>query len=425
VAVGTEAARPTNIFTRIGGGVIDQGVSSLTNLFACVAAARVLSARDFGFFSVALVLYVLALALGRACSGEPLVVRHSSESYGDRDSIGAAAGTSVIVGVVVGVLLVMIGVARGGEQGAVLIALGVGMPFLLLQDAYRFAFFAAGRPDAAVINDSLWLFGQIPLLLVAVRGGSPALFVTAWVAGAVCACLGGAVQTMVVPELFRSRAWLRRNRDLIPSYAATFLFGAGTGQLTALTFAVTASVSEVGAYRGAWTLIGPLGVVLNGVAAVSTADVARTIRDRPDALPRLVDQIARLLFVVALGFAVLLMLALPRGLGQALLGATWRGASGAVAPLALGHVALALALAPAIALQAAERASQVMRIRVGTSVAVIATGMLAGAVWGPSGTAFAFAAVTAFTVPIFWRAHFRMVADVDRGAEPVCVPLTA
>src|SRR5262249_29885591 len=99
-----------------------------------------------------------------------------------------------------------------------------------------------------------------------------------------------------------------------------------------------------------------------------------------------------------------LVLLLPHGVGHALLGATWSGASAAVVPLALGHVALAMALGPAIALQAAERASEVMRLRVGTSIAILVTGTVAGAAWGPSGMALAYCAITVVTVPVWWRA---------------------
>jgi O-antigen/teichoic acid export membrane protein len=390
--------------TRIGGGVLDQGVSSLTNLFVVVAAARTLSTRNFGIFSIALVLYVLALAAGRACSGQPLVVRHADELQCEPAAVGAATGTAVSVGVVLGGALMAAGALIGNEQGAVFVALGVGMPFLLLQDAYRFAFFARGRPESAVVNDSLWLFGQVPLLLIAVHlGSSPALFVLAWASGALLASVGGAIQIGATPEVSRSAAWLRSHRDLIPYYGVTFLFGAGTGQLTALTLALTASMSAVGAYRGAWALVGPLGVVLQGVAAVSTAEAARALRTEPEALHGLVDRIARLLFLVAAASAATLAILLPMGLGRALLGATWTGASNLIVPLALGHIALALALAPAIALQAAECASLVMRLRVGTSVAVLVLGTLAGAVWGPAGVALAFCLVTAATVPLWWR----------------------
>jgi O-antigen/teichoic acid export membrane protein len=398
------APRAAAVWTRVGAGVIDQGVASITNLVVCVVAARSLSARDFGIFSLALVVYVLALAIGRACSGQPLIVRHATELQPDADAVRAAAGAAVSVGAAIGAALVVVGALIGDEQGAVLIALGIGMPFLLLQDAYRFAFFACGRPDSAVVNDSLWFFGQVPLLLIAVHlGASPALFVIGWASGAALASAGGAIQIGVAPTVLRSRAWLRRHRDLIPYYGATFLFGSGMGQLNGLTLALTASVSAVGAYRGAWTLIGPLGVLLQGVAAVTTAEASRALRTDPEALRLLVDRVARLLCVVAAAFAGALALLLPLGLGRALLGATWSGASGLVLPLALGHVALALALAPAIALQAAERASLVMRIRVGTSVAVVVIGTLAGAVWGATGVAVAFCVVSAVTVPIWWR----------------------
>jgi hypothetical protein len=36
------------------------------------------------------------------------------------------------------------------------VALGFGLPGILLQDSYRFAYFAQGRGDKAFVNDLLW-----------------------------------------------------------------------------------------------------------------------------------------------------------------------------------------------------------------------------------------------------------------------------
>ena len=53
----------------------------------------------------------------------------------------------------------------------------VMLPGLLLQDAWRFAFFAAGAGRKAFSNDVVWGIALVPAMVVAARVGSVAAFV--------------------------------------------------------------------------------------------------------------------------------------------------------------------------------------------------------------------------------------------------------
>ena len=57
--------------------------------------------------------------------------------------------TALALGAVAGVVSLVVGLALGGGVGRALVALGVVLPGLLVQDAWRYVFFAAGRPAAA------------------------------------------------------------------------------------------------------------------------------------------------------------------------------------------------------------------------------------------------------------------------------------
>jgi hypothetical protein len=54
---------------------------------------------------------------------------------------------AITVGVVVGARCGLAGLLLAGSTGAALLALGVMLPSLLLQDSWRFAFFLVGRGD--------------------------------------------------------------------------------------------------------------------------------------------------------------------------------------------------------------------------------------------------------------------------------------
>jgi O-antigen/teichoic acid export membrane protein len=62
---------------RIGWGVADQAVSSLTNFAVSIYVARTLGAEKFGAFSLAYVTYAFALNASRGLGTDPLMVRFS------------------------------------------------------------------------------------------------------------------------------------------------------------------------------------------------------------------------------------------------------------------------------------------------------------------------------------------------------------
>ena len=64
---------------RIGWGLADQAVSSLTNFAVSIYVARTLGAEQFGAFSLAYVTYGFALNASRGLSTDPLMVRFSGD----------------------------------------------------------------------------------------------------------------------------------------------------------------------------------------------------------------------------------------------------------------------------------------------------------------------------------------------------------
>ena len=92
----------------------------------------------------------------------------------------------------------------------------------MLQDSWRYAFFAAGRGQHAFINDSIWALSMIPglVILQITHHANVFSFVLVWGAAA---CLGAAVgplQSGVIPRPLAIRSWVSRHRDLAPRYLA-------------------------------------------------------------------------------------------------------------------------------------------------------------------------------------------------------------
>ena len=68
---------------RLGWGLADQAMSSLTNVAVSIYVARELGAAQFGAFSLAYVTYAFALNASRGLATDPLMVRFSGADLAD------------------------------------------------------------------------------------------------------------------------------------------------------------------------------------------------------------------------------------------------------------------------------------------------------------------------------------------------------
>src|SRR5829696_5942351 len=165
---GLGAIAPRSATARLGWGIADQAISSISNLALGIVVARSLGAADFGAFSLAWVTYGVILNLSRGLATDPLTVRYSGppdERW--RSAVGRAASTATALGLAVGAVCVVVGLAIGGLVGSSFAALGLTLPGLLLQDSWRIAFFAAGKGQRAFANDFVWAVSLMPAMLIA------------------------------------------------------------------------------------------------------------------------------------------------------------------------------------------------------------------------------------------------------------------
>jgi O-antigen/teichoic acid export membrane protein len=169
---------------RLTWGVADQGMSTLTNFLLSIFVARSLGATQFGAFSLAYLTFGFALNASRGLSIEPLLIRFSGTDLPTwRRATAGSTGTALLVGLASGVCAFAAGSVVGGTTGLAFIALGLTLPGLLLQDSWRYSFFALGRGHYAFINDTIWAAVQIPcLLLLKITGHANVFwFVLAWI----------------------------------------------------------------------------------------------------------------------------------------------------------------------------------------------------------------------------------------------------
>ena len=399
----------------VGGRIVwttaDQVVSSATNAVVSFLVARQLGASEFGSFAVGFIAFAFASGLSRAMVTDALLIRFSGASpLVRRRAVGDAAGAMVLVGLASTAVCVAAGLAAGGLTGAVLVALGVVLPGLLLQGAWRQAFFADGRPAAACLNDVVWAVLQVVGLVgVQLLGGGAIELMVVWGAAAAFAAVVGAVQARARPHLRGGVDWLREHRDLGTRLATDFALSQGAANLALILVGVVATLAAVGSIRGAQVLLGPVMMLFLALTSFALPVLSRRVSARAG-VTSLSVAIGALAGGLTLLWTVLLLL-LPEAVGRALLGATWPGAREVLLFAGLQWVAIGVVTGATLGLKAHAQAAALLRLTLVQAPLMLVLGTGGAAVDGARGAVAGFVVAQLVGAALNWAALLR----VDRS----------
>ncbi|MGX1671060.1 hypothetical protein [Streptomyces sp. NPDC055400] len=402
---------------RLSWGLADQAASSLSNFVVGIYVARSLGVTAFGVFSLAWVTYGVVLNVSRGLATDPLVVRFSGVSDASwRGAVARSSGTALGVGAAIGVACLVVGLGLGGSVGPAFACLGVLLPGLLLQDAWRFSFFAAGTGRKAFVNDLVWGVALVPALVVAAHVGTVAAFVLAWGASATVAAGYGCLQSGIRPRLTGARGWLREQRDLGYRYLVENVSLSGASQLRAYGLGAIVGVGAVGAVRGAELLLGPFLAVLMGLSLVTVPEAARVLRRAPQRLGHFCLLLGGGQAAAALlwGGALLLM---PDRLGELVLGGVWPSAAELIVPVTLSVAGAGLGTGAAAGLRALGAARRSLRSQLFASACYVGCGLGGAAADGTVGSAWGVAAATVSGSAVWWL-HLRSALR-ERHHNPI------
>lgn len=387
---------------RLSWGLADQAASSLTNFAVGIYVARSLGLAAFGVFSLAWVTYGVVLNVSRGLATDPLVVRFSGVPTASwRGAAARSSGAALGVGVAIGAACLALGPVLGGPVGAAFGCLGVVLPGLLLQDAWRFAFFAAGTGRKAFFNDLVMGVALVPAMVVAARVGTVAAFVLAWGASAAVAAVYGCFQSGIRPRVTGAREWLREHRDLGSRYLVENVSLSGAAQLRAYGLGLIVGVGAVGAIRGSELLLGPFLAVLMGLSLVTVAEAARVLRQAPHRLGRFCLLLGGGQAAAALLWGAALLL-VPDRVGELVLGGVWNSASELIVPATLGVVGASLGTGAAAGLRALAAARRSLRCQLIASTCYLVGGLGGAFAAGTVGSAWGVAAATLTGSAVWW-----------------------
>jgi O-antigen/teichoic acid export membrane protein len=392
--------------SRLGWGLTDQTISSLTNFVCAATAAHVLSTTELGAYSLAFVTYAVALNCSRGLATDPLMVRHRlTDASGWRRAIGQSSGTALMVGVLAGVLMIAAATFLPAPTKGALIGMGLVIPLLLLQDSWRFAFFVAGRGPQALLNDLVWGLSLIPALILLVRTSDPSAFgfVLAWGGAAGVAAGVGIWQTRVFPWPRNAVRWLRTHRDLGLRYMLEGMSGSLANQLVAYGVGVVVGLTGVAHLQLLNTLMGLFSIVMLGTGAVIVPELAMLLRESPRRMQHACLLLSGGLAAVAVGWGVIVWASLPHGLGQAMVGPGWTAVHSLVLIAALALVCGSPAAGAGGGLHALGAARRSLRAMVVGGASKTCLAIAGAVVGGVRGALIGTAVATTLSSCNWWR----------------------
>jgi O-antigen/teichoic acid export membrane protein len=276
------------------------------------------------------------------------------------------------------------------------------MPALTLQDAWRFAFFAAGVGQRAFANDMVWGVAMIPAMLLAHRDGSVVAFLLAWGLSAGVAAIYGCFQTGMLPRLSGVVSWLRDMRDLGTRYMIENVSNSGSTQLRMYGLGAIAGLAAVGSVRGAELLMGPFMAVLMGLSFVAVPEAARVLRRSPRRLTRFCFALGGVQSGGTLLWGVALLLLVDDRIGTFVLGQTWYVAAPLIIPATLSVANAGFINGAAAGLRALGNARRSLRCMLIMSCAYVVFGLLGAFLDGATGSAWGAASATLLGAIVYW-----------------------
>jgi hypothetical protein len=334
---------------------------------------------------------------------DPLVVRFSGVPVTSwRAAVAQTSGTALVVGIIAGASSVLAGTLVGGTVGSAFVGLGLVLPALLLQDSWRYAFFAAGSGHNAFLNDLVWAVALVPALLLAGQQRNVLGFVVAWGAAAGVAGLYGVVQSRVRPRPGALRGWLVEHRELGVRYMIENVSISGASQLRMYGLGALAGLAAVGTVRGAELLLGPFMAVLMGLSNVAVPEASRVLKRAPRKLPLFCSLFGTAQAVIALVWGLCLLLLMPAAWGTLVLGDVWPTASTLILPATLSVMFASVSTGAAAGVRALGASRLSLRAQSWSSLAYAAGGLVGAAVGGALGSAWGVAAATLLGALVWW-----------------------
>ena len=402
-----------------GKALVDQLLSSGTQLLLMVLVARQTDATTFGAVSIALLAHGFLLGVVRAAIGEVVLLRCRADPSSERHEASRGLFLVLVAGGAATAGLLACGAVVGDQVGHYLMVVAAAAPLVYAQDLLRYVAYGNGRVEQAVAIDGTWLGVQVigSTVLLALTDATPTGLLMAWIAGAGAGALLGVRRCRVRARPVAVATWWVEERARAGGFLSDFLVVNGVWQATFLLVGVVLSLEELAGLRVALLAVSPLANLLAGVRMVILSHLAG-LRARP----ALVRQRAMLLALGLAGGAAVYgagLVVMPDRWGAELFGDSWAEASTLLAIIAVAEVIRLPTFAAVDLVKVLGGPTDLLRTRARGSIGVV-TAMLLGAILaGPSGAALGTVVGNTWNQLVWWRHGSALSRRPTVQAEPV------
>lgn len=420
----TRGGRLARLAGKVGWNLTDQVLSTLTNAVLGVLVAHYADADGAGAFSIAFLLFALAIALQRALAGQVLTIRHASATAEEWPRIASRAfGAVTVLAVPAGLLIAVAGLLLGGVVRWPLVAVGVTLAPMLLQDTIRSVFFAQSRAQFAALNDAIWAVVQFTIMGILIAGGwaGVASLTFAWgISAAVCVVVG-VVQLRAVPQPTAAASWVREHGDMLGYLLPETLITSGGDKAAYLGVGAILSEAAVGAVGYAQRVLSPLLIISQTTASFSMPEIARRLHLPPRTRWLLGLALGGVQGLISLAYLAVVLL-IPRSVGTLVFPSTWDGARAVLLPMGLYSTVAGLCMGPFLVIAAMGHVKRTFRVTVLQTVLMVVLMPLGAVLGGVSGAAWGLVIGKCIEFP-FWLLTLRTAAQLgparhDDGGDP-------
>ena len=176
-------------------------------------------------------------------------------------------------------------------------------------------------------------------------------------------------------------------------------------------------LAAVGDIQAANVLMGPFKIVIFGLGMITIPEAAHVLRRSPRRLPLFCLAISGGLALAGLAWGAVLLVVMPLGLGQLVLGSIWRPAYPLVLPTTLAIAGGCAAVGAAVGMHALGASRRSLRAAMWNAGITVAAGIVGALLAGVLGTLYFTAAAAWLTTVMSWW-YFRK-AMRESSAVPV------
>jgi hypothetical protein len=337
-----------------------------------VLAARAETPSEFGHFSLMLALAITAVGVGEAVLNEPLLI-HSAKIEGSNWT-GSSRTLVLAVGLTFALPVAGVGLfVTGGEFRTQLLAVALGIPFLLQVDHSRYICFARERAGGALAVDTVWVASWITgLVLLRPRGAADSFLV--WALSAGVAVMYSFLRTpRVGAPIPAGKLFSELRRTSLVILGEFGVLGLST-QLYTVSVSGLAGFRKTAGLRVVSTIYGPTNVLTNAVRAVFLPSMVREKDMRQ--LNRRAVQMSITLGACTTLLGILLI-SVPAGLGAQVFGASWHQGTPLILPVSATRIMSSVATGPLTSLRSQGRTRDTALLRGGLTVLSLGSALVA------------------------------------------------